>query len=251
MLTGANLSDREAVALTGGPIMTLSVDAGSDLLANPLFAAAAVVDLTELRDVGRRRIHPAGTLVTRRDSAPTEVHVVVWGAVELSRRIGERVGTVSIVHAGGSFNDGPLLAGRPVRYDARTLEATELLTIPGTELLHLISHQRRFSLRWLQAIAERSEGLESRLVELLAHDLDNRLVRLLLDEAEHGVIELSQSVMARLLGAHRTSINRSLKSLEQAGLIRVRYRNIELIDPAGLRATAAIGDPRDRAVAAS
>jgi CRP-like cAMP-binding protein len=251
MLAGDNLLARVVVELTEGPIMTLAVDAGSDPLANPLFAASAPQDLTELRDVGQCRIHPVGTLVTRRDSAPTEVHVVVWGAVELSRRIGDRVGTVSIVHAGGSFNDGPLLAGRPVRYDARTLETTELLTIPGSELLRLISHQRRFSLRWLQAIAERSEGLESRLVELLTQDLDNRLVRLLLDEAEHDVIELSQTVMARLLGAHRTSINRALKSLEQAGLIRVRYRNIELIDPAGLRANAGIGDRRDRALAAS
>ncbi|MFA9430609.1 Crp/Fnr family transcriptional regulator [Egicoccus sp. AB-alg2] len=193
----------------------------------------------ELLAVGRTQTYPAGALV-RGGPDRAEVHLVLCGAVELSLGSGARRVTATVVRPGEAFNDAHVFSGRPARFEARTLEYTQLLTVDGPALVDLVARHRRVALEWLRASAERSYELESRLIELLAHDVDTRLALLLLDEAEHGEVELSQSVLARLLGAHRTSVNRALKAFEAAGTIRLGYRRIEVLDPRALRATAGL-----------
>jgi CRP-like cAMP-binding protein len=145
------------------------------------FSASRALDVDRLARVGRRRVHPAGALVTRRDTQPTAVHVVLSGSVELSRRVGERAGVVTIVRAGEAFDDGPLLAGRPVRYDARTLERTELLCVPADVFLQLARHRhrhrRRHVGRWGRDVSGRSSSREARLLEALVRDPDVHRVR--------------------------------------------------------------------------
>jgi CRP-like cAMP-binding protein len=143
------------------------------------FSASTALDLDRLARVGRRRVHPAGALVTRRDTQPTAVHVVLSGSVELSRRIGERAGVVTIVRAGEAFDDGPLLAGRPVRYDARTLERTELLCVPAEVFLQLARHRhrRRHASRWVRDVSGRSISREARVLEALVRDPDVHRIR--------------------------------------------------------------------------
>ena len=195
--------------------------------------------VAELLAVGRTQTYPAGARI-RGGPDRAEVHLVLCGAVELSFDTGGRRVTAAVVRAGEAFNDAHVLSGRPARLEARTLAYTQLLTVDGPALVDLVARHRRVALEWLRAIAERSYELESRLIELLAHDVDTRLALLLLDQSEHGEVELSQSVIARLLGAHRTSVNRALKVLEAAGTIRLGYRRIEVLDARALRTTAGL-----------
>jgi CRP-like cAMP-binding protein len=73
-------------------------------------------------------------------------------------------------------------------------------------------------------------------VDLLAGGLDAQVAALLTRQAEQGVVRLSQAVLAELLGARRTSINRVLKRFETAGWVRLGYGEVEILDPAGLLA---------------
>jgi Mn-dependent DtxR family transcriptional regulator len=49
-----------------------------------------------------------------------------------------------------------------------------------------------------------------------------------------GVVEITQAQLASMLGAQRTSVQPVLKNLEDAGLVEVGYRRVELVDAAGL-----------------
>jgi CRP-like cAMP-binding protein len=56
------------------------------------------------------------------------------------------------------------------------------------------------------------------------------------DTGEPPLIDLvlTQSELGHLVGAVRQSVNRELSRLEDDGLIAIRGRSIQLLDPAGL-----------------
>ena len=83
--------------------------------------------------------------------------------------------------------------------------------------------------------------VQARLVDLLAGGLTAQLASLLVREAERGRVHLSQQVLASLVGGRRTSVNRVLKDLESRGLVALRYRRVEILDPEGLVRLAGTG----------
>ena len=77
------------------------------------------------------------------------------------------------------------------------------------------------------------------MLALTAGDLTQQVGALLIDEVkgEPGQVELSQSTIAELLGSTRPSINRVLRGFAARGHVRLGFRRIEVIDPAGLHAS--------------
>jgi CRP/FNR family transcriptional regulator, cyclic AMP receptor protein len=71
---------------------------------------------------------------------------------------------------------------------------------------------------------------------LKRHDPIERVAAMLLNLLEEGpLIELSQSDLAAMTSLGRGSVNAGLKALQARGLIRRRYRSIEVLNGAGLR----------------
>ncbi|NIR39367.1 MAG: winged helix-turn-helix domain-containing protein, partial [Actinobacteria bacterium] len=60
--------------------------------------------------------------------------------------------------------------------------------------------------------------------------LDRQVASWLLREATGDGAAVSQLTLARLLGARRTSVNQSLRRLEDRGLVETGYRRIRVID---------------------
>ena len=83
-------------------------------------------------------------------------------------------------------------------------------------------------------------GFWFRVVELLAGGLEAQVAQVLVRRAEDGVVHLSQSLLAELVGHQRTSVNRVLKRLEAQGLVKVGYGQVEIVDEAGLAAVAGL-----------
>lgn len=91
--------------------------------------------------------------------------------------------------------------------------------------------------RFLFSLTSRLEPMHRRLLELTTVDLRSQLAGLLIDETggEPGTIRLPRSTRTELLGASRPSVNRILKGFEAEGLLRLRYRQVEVVDVQGLR----------------
>jgi CRP-like cAMP-binding protein len=60
------------------------------------------------------------------------------------------------------------------------------------------------------------------------------------------VLNLSQSELAGLIGSSRQKLNGRLRRLQEEGWIELGPRRIRVLDPGGLRATAAGGLARER-----
>jgi CRP-like cAMP-binding protein len=79
--------------------------------------------------------------------------------------------------------------------------------------------------------------MAKRVEELSGGGLRARVASVLLDQAADGsgVVRLPQSTLADLLGASRSSVNRILKDMEARGMLRVRYRRVEILDAGAVR----------------
>jgi len=209
-------------------------------LGRPELAPLAPEDIQELAALLREERYPTGATVFRMGEAPTRILIVRRGAVELSRMLNGRRVVMQIVRPGDVMGDVGLLLRKTAPYDGVTLEDTVILSLDSVRFHRLLEQRPRLAWRWLISVSGRLESYQSRLMELLAGGLEAQIASVLVRRAEHGVVNLSQSSLAELVGGRRTSVNRVLKRLEEQELVRVRYGQVEILDEAGLAKAAGL-----------
>lgn len=205
----------------------------------PVSADDAAVLAAELSE----RRYAAGTTIFRRGELPASVYILRHGAVELSRMLNGRRVALQILRPGDVFGDVPLLVRTAEPFDAVALDDTVLLSIDSVTLSQLLERRPRLSYRWLVSVAERMAQAQARVTDLLAGGMEAQVASFLLRHAEHGRVNLSQNVLAELVGGQRTSVNRVLQGLEGRGLVRLHYRQVEIVDEDGLSEACGSGPP--------
>ncbi len=200
-------------------------------LGNTAHSPLGPEDLQDLLEVATSESAAAGSVIFSRNDDSSRVFIVERGKVALTRPNSDRTPMLQILHPGDVFGDIGILLGQSAPVDAVVLEDADFLTIPGDELLWLVATRPRIALRWMVSIAGRLAAAQDRLEELLVGPLDYQLASLLGHAADRGgVIRVSQETLARLLGARRPSVSRSLANLERQGLIEKHYREIRIVD---------------------
>jgi len=220
---GAPMSHAEWIADWLGPGELAPVDAD---------------DVNELAALLREDHYPAGAAVFRMGQAPTRVHIVRRGAIELSRNLKDRRIVLQILRPGDVLGDVSLFLRMQVPWDAVALEDSLILSVDSLGLHRLLKQRPNLAWRWLHSVSGRVAGFWFRVVELLAGGLEAQVASVLVRRADGGIVNLSQSSLAELVGHTRTSVNRVLKRLEADGLVQVRYAQVEILDEARLAKTA-------------
>lgn len=191
----------------------------------------------------------AGATIVRRGDLAERVWIVWSGTVGLSCQFDDRRVALEILQSGDVFGDESALIDAPMSYDARALTGCTVLSIGVGEFRLLLERGHALAMRWQTSSASRIRHVYDRLMESVGGSLSERLATVLVREAdEGGVVSLSQALLAELLGVRRSSINRVLREFEEAGLVRLAYRHIDLLDQDGLASIARRWEtpPRDR-----
>ena len=197
-------------------------------------------DIEAVAALLREDHYPAGATVFRMGQAPTRVHIVRSGTIELSRTLKGRRIAIQILRRGDVLGDISLFLRMAVPWDAVALEDSLILSIDSLSLHRLLEQRPRLAWRWLHSVSTRVADFWFRVVEILAGGLEAQVASVLVRRAEHGVVHLSQSSLAELVGARRTSVNRVLKGLEAQGLVQLRYGQVEILDEAALSKVAGL-----------
>lgn len=191
-------------------------------------------DLEELAGHLTEHRYAGGTMIYQTHGAPERVHILRHGRVELTRDLGGRTSVLQLVHPGAVFGDVAMLlrTGRPT--GARAVDDCVVASIDSVVLFGLLGRRPLLARRWLVAMAARMAAMEDRVGDLLAGGLDRQVASWLAREATGDGVAISQLMLARLLGARRTSVNQSLRRLEADGYITTGYRRITVVDRSGL-----------------
>jgi len=217
-----------------------------DFLRNlPLFRE---LDLPQLEAIGAATTEQrvaVGAALFRRGDPCDGMYLVVLGRVKLALLApagAEKV--VEILGPGQSFGEAVLFTGAPHKLYAEAIADSLLLHIRKNAVLDTIERNPEFARRMLNELSQR---LCRRIADIEAYTLKSATERVtayllaeLDDHARPGqaadvTLDASKSVLASRLNITREHFSRILHELSQAGLIRVSGRNIQLLDPAGLR----------------
>ena len=153
-----------------------------------------------------------------------------------------RVTTFISASSGGWLGEGSLLKREARHYEVVTLRDSWIALMPlqtfdwlyetSLGFNHFLVHQLNARLGHFVALVEtgRSQTTTARVALRIAQLLDPAVC-----SATSNVLRISQEEVARLCGLSRQIANRALHALQEAGLVRMTYGAIEVLNVDGMK----------------
>ena len=213
-----------------------------DLLSHtPIFRGASPEELGRIAQ-GTREVRAArGETLFQRGDPCEGFHIVAYGQVKLSLGTpggGEKV--VEIIGPGHSFGEAVMFADRPYLVTATALADSLLLHVGKKTLFAELDRDPGLARRMLGSLSMRLHMLVKDMGAYTLHSAAQRVIGYLTrldDEGGTGRITLpaQKNLVASRLNLTPEYFSRILHDLTEAGLVKVEGREIEILDPAGLR----------------
>ena len=186
---------------------------------------------------------PAGGYVCRKGEVVSNWIGVVDGLVKMSNLSSDgKLTTLTGVPSGGWFGEGSLLKDEPRRYDIMALRNSRIAYLPRATFNRLLNTNLGFNRFLLIQLNERLGMFIALMENERLLEPDARVARSLgalfnpvLYPGIGRQIQISQEEIGFLAGVSRQRINQALQVLEAAGLLRVEYGGVTVVDLAGLQ----------------
>ncbi len=216
----------------------MAVDTGL-LKSIPYFAGLSSSELDSIRPHILERRAERGEIILY-DGEPAEaLFFVISGAVKVFKTsMDGKDQILNIVRHGESFNDAPIFNGLPNQASAQAIVPTVLYELRKTELGSILKNHPQIALNAIKVLAGQAHQLVSLVEDLSFKHVIGRVAKILLENAADSAnpgLKLTQQEMAALAGSAREVVGRSLKSLEEDGVIRLERHRIVIANKDALR----------------
>jgi CRP-like cAMP-binding protein len=203
---------------------------------------------TSLVRSGSPRRIPHDVVVVRQGDPSSELFFVERGAVRLSSVTHDgRELVVGVLGAGDVFGEAAML-GEPSPVEARVVGTAIVVAFDVETIATVFESAPATGAQLLRMVASRLHRTERALGDAMTADLGTRLARRLHDLARsHGMpdedgvrisIPLTQDELARMVGASREAVNRTLRSFVERDLVRTSRREVVVPDLDALATTS-------------
>jgi CRP-like cAMP-binding protein len=223
----AEVRERVAAALKEGEVLrVLSTEACMRLA-----RAGAPLDLSP------------GALLCQAGDPGDAVFLILEGEIEIRSSLagGRDVRFVSFGR-GALIGEMAALDGGPRSADMAATRKTRLWRIPRSALVEALETEPKAAVALLAELSGRLRRTNAALEAMAGLDLGGRLARSLLSEqSARGLIGLTQSELARRVGASRETVNRKLNDWAGHGWVELSSAGVRLLAPERLRSL--LGDP--------
>jgi CRP-like cAMP-binding protein len=193
------------------------------------------------REAQERRV-PAGTHFVRAGTPCNFWIGVIEGMAKMTVSLPNgRESTFTAVSAGGWFGEGTLMKGEHWRYEVVAIRDSHLALVPRAAYEHLLHTSLRFNHFILSSLNARL----SLFIGLAVYDRllspDTRVARCLASLFDPDLyprtscfVRLSQDEIGLLSAVSRQRANRALHALQRAGLVRIEFGGVTVLDVPGL-----------------
>jgi CRP-like cAMP-binding protein len=184
-----------------------------------------------------------GELICRIGRAPSFWFGLLDGLLKMSNDSAQGMPiTFTGVSPGGWFGEGTVLKMEPYRYNIEALRASQVAGIPVETFNLLLERSIGFNRFILQQLNERlGQFIGAREIDRLT-DPDSRVARSLgalfhpvLYPGVGTLLKITQQELGYLVGLSRQRVNVALQTLQAAGLIRIDYGGVRVLDLERLR----------------
>lgn len=210
----------------------------------PFFAGMSDADIASLRKYVFEKKAERGEIVSFEDETPEAVFTVIQGVVKTYKTSADGKEQIfRIVRPGGTFNDSPVLVHDTNLISAEAMGPVTLLGIKPADMEKLMAEHKEICGNAVRVLGERVQALVSLVQDFSFLHVTGRVAKMLLQYADHASgpgPRLTQQEMAALIGTAREMVGRSLKNLEEEGLIRMEKGRIIVTDETSLRRMAGV-----------
>lgn len=187
--------------------------------------------------------YPEGALIERKGQQAHAWLGIFSGLVKVSVGTADgKMASLTGVPAGGWIGEGSLLKREARKYDVVALRDSTIIRLPETTFNWLLDNSISFNRYLLHQLNERVAQFIAKAENdrLLAPDARvarciAELFNPLLYPSEDMRIDITQEEIGYLARISRQRTNQALRALEQAGLLRIEYGAVKVLDLDGLK----------------
>lgn len=208
----------------------------------PILAGVPENDLVALAAACRDRSYPAGQVILQQDALGDSLYVLIDGQVKVVL-IGEdgREVILSVLGPGAVFGEMSLLDDEPRSAHVISMAPCNVLTLHRLAFRERLYASPDLCMAVLAGLSKRLRRADERIRALSLLDVNGRVAHLLLQQAADAGSDtfprrLTHQTMAELIGASRETVSRTLRHLEERGVVAVNRRQVTILDRAALEA---------------
>ena len=204
---------------------------------------------------GQLRAYGKGALIYRRGDPSDSLMVLIAGRVKISNTsVGGKEVVLDFLGVGDIYGEFSALDGKERAVDAVALEDSQVFVIYSRDLLPTLIEHPLAMLEVIRVLCERARAgaaiIEDNTLEMRARAARGllRLARRRGHRSADGTtlqLTISQEELGKHLGLARTNVNRQLRQLKLANLIRIDGAKICIIDEKGLEEIGADPSSKD------
>lgn len=193
------------------------------------------------------KVFPPDAVVFWEGDTETNLYYLQYGSLKVLKTSPDgREQVLRFLDAGDIFNEIGVFAKRANPATAIALEESGIWLLPRQVLEEVLLAHPRTALQIMESMADRFISLVALTADLTLRTVEARFAKLLLEQADGGVIErrrwTNQTEMASHLGTVPDVLSRVIRELTKAGLIEMDKQHIRILDRAGLAERARMQD---------
>ncbi|MBN2239187.1 MAG: Crp/Fnr family transcriptional regulator [Dehalococcoidales bacterium] len=196
-------------------------------------------ELDQLKNVMFEKTYERGDIIVYEGDDAEALYFIHSGAIKIFKTSVEgKEQILSIVRPGDSFNDVPVFDNGLNPASAQAMGPVVIYELAKNELSHLIRNNQIIAENTIQVLAGEIRELVNLVEDLSFRNVIGRVAKILLNYAaeETGTgPRLTQQEMAAMAGSAREVVGRSLKALEEDGLIKLNRQKVSITDLDALR----------------
>jgi len=204
----------------------------------PYFSVMNPVELEAIKPLFSDKTVQRGEVILMEGEVSDTLFFVEVGAVKIFKTSAQgKEQILSIARPGEALNDIPVFDSGTNPVNAQALSPVTLVSIKKEKLQGILQQYPNVALNTNKVLAQRMRQLVTLVEDLSFRHVLGRVTKILLTHAGDGAgntDHLTQQEMAAMAGTAREVVARSLKSLEEQGLIRLERHRIVIADKKAL-----------------
>lgn len=203
------------------------------------FSGLKPAELEQVSKLIFEKRYDQGEIILLEGEAAEALYFVAFGVVKVFKTSADgKEQILKIIHPGESFNDASMFDGGLNPASAQAVRSVLLYGITKSDLEVIIRRQPQVALNVIKVMADWLRHLVSLVEDLSFRHVSGRIAKILLEYAgdeKSAEPRLTQRDMAAMAGTVREVVSRSLKALEEEGVIRLDRHRIVITDGAALK----------------
>lgn len=197
------------------------------------------------RDMVLLTFAPRARVIVEGDPAPGFYYLRSGKARIFRTGADGREQSFRIVGAGDTFGEVPVFDSRANPASVEALSESEIILIPTKAVIDTIGRHPEVAVPLLVHFAKRLRSFTELVEQISLQTVPSRIARYLYQVAreegaatEEGLViarDITQQDLASLVGSVREVVSRSLKMLEEEGVIHIRRKEMVILDLDALR----------------